>query len=123
MLKDLSGDRDSQVRKAVASHPNCPISAKRILASDEDQLVVEALLRNKSGLGFTTLESMAASGQPKVCETIAASASTPPRILSKLAHGKIQTEYLLLSLARNPSTTPNVIDRLAKIGDRLVRTF
>ncbi len=123
VLSKLASDKDSQVRRAVAQHPSCPISAKRELARDKDQLVVEALLRNPNGLGFATLEYLAGIGQPKVCETIAANSKTPPKILSKLAHGKIQTEYLLLSLARNPSTTPDVIDRLVKIGDRLVRTF
>ncbi|MBZ0188829.1 MAG: hypothetical protein K8F91_21480, partial [Candidatus Obscuribacterales bacterium] len=123
LLDKLARDDSDMVRRAVAEHPDCSDQCKDLLANDSDQLVVEALLRNKKGVNAKILLNLVASGQPKICETIAANPATPPVVLDKLARGKTQTEYLLLSLARNPATTTDVIDRLVKVGDRLVRTF
>ncbi|MFX6815265.1 hypothetical protein ABTH42_18970, partial [Acinetobacter baumannii] len=63
------------------------------------------------------------SASVKNREALAANPATPPAILNTLSQGPVFTEFLLLSLARNPHTSEEVINRLARMGDRLVRTF
>jgi len=123
ILTRLARDPADIIRQAVAGNPNCPEAVKAKLAGDSDDIVIETLLRNPGGLSPAILAHLANSRQPKILETIAGNSKSPGPILSKLAHGPIQTEFLLLSLARNPSLPPDEIVRLSKVGDRLVRTF
>src|SRR6185369_14704319 len=61
--------------------------------------------------------------QPSTYEMLASHAKTPADLLRKLLFNPIQTEYLLLALARNPNTPFDCQKRLQKTGDRMVRTF
>ncbi len=122
-LARLARDPSDLIRQAVAANPACPDEVKAKLAADEDQAVVEALLENPKPPGHAVLDQLTAGQQPKVYELLAANPRTPADILRKLAHVPTQTEFLLLSLSRNPSVPPDVVMRLVKIGDRLVRTF
>ena len=118
-LAKLALDQSDVIRQAVAANRSCPDEVKEKLRLDVNDAVIEALLRNPSGLKPGLLMQLSDSRQPKICETIADNRQTPPAILTKLAHGPVQTEYLLLSLARNPQLAPAEVIHLAKVGDRL----
>lgn len=122
-LAKLASDPSSFVRRAVASNAKLSEEIKEKLAVDSDQTVVESLLKSSSLPNLATLDKLLAAATPRVRETLAANPNTPQPILEKLSQGPVYTEYLLLSLARNPHSGPQVTNRLSRIGDRLVRTF
>ncbi len=122
-LAKLASDPSSFVRRALASHPKLSEEIKEKLAVDSDQTVVESLLKASSLPNLATLDKLLTAATPRVRETLAANPNTPQAILEKLSQGPVYTEFLLLSLARNPHSGPQVTNRLSRIGDRLVRTF
>ena len=123
VLESLSDSTDPLVRRALAGNPSIGEKVKNKLADDKAAAVVESLLRNSQLPSEAVLLKIVERGQPKLKETLAGHPACPPAVLSKLSQGPQFTEYLLLSLARNPKTPPEVMLHLTRIGDRLVRTF
>ncbi len=111
------------IRQGVAFNPSCPGSVLAELAADSDPSVQEVALRRPQLIPSAVLLKVIRAGQPKLLEDLAANKNTPPAILKVLALGDVQTEVMLLALARNPNLASTEQLRLAKVGDRLVRTF
>ncbi len=128
LLALLAQDSDRDVRQAVAEHRQTPHNVLFELLQDTDenvrlsalrnpQLDPQALAQHRSRLVLHASRSRYALNRAvALCQP-----EIPPRELRKVRHWAAPEWVVRYAVAQNPHTPPDVLERLAQDGNRLVR--
>jgi hypothetical protein len=123
-LKKLSKDDDATVRAAVAANPKTPEKVLSSMSGDKEDSVLRALLANpataQSSKDRIVSKMTAGFGDVEKAKSAAKDPSTPPEVLAKLA--TLKDRATLHAVADNPSTPVTTLNDLSKDSDAWIKS-
>lgn len=120
ILVKLAGDKERQVRRAVAENPNCPADLRTILKSEEEDLCRRIDKVESKDCPADILTEMANSEDTEVRKAVVKNPGCPADALTKLALDK--SAYIRYRVAYHTNCPADVLVKLAKSKDLSVRS-